>query len=615
MKTKLNHLLSCLSVIAVFLLQGCSEEPLTTSPELNLESSGISVAAESGDYSVEYTVTNQGSETVSVSEDVQWIYSCSVDVPGTLTFSVEENESESPREGTIMLSCGNSTVSLKVTQAGMSAMSFEISVLETTPGSVRFKVVPDTEGNTYLALLRTKEDMDAFTNDEECFQADLKKFQAVADGQGVTLSELLAEVLVAKENIYPLYELVPGADYYIYAYGLTADGVRTTPIVKTPLKMEDAVSCTFDIGVDIVDYKAEVTVEPSDKTISYYINVLDSDRYLKFGGKMPDAAQNDISQFIGVASLAGLGREETVAEIQKVGNSSMNDFKLNPDTDYIAYACAIDKYGSVISDVSYYEFHTESSGDASDLKFEFEISGLESDRVEVKFIPSDPSCMYWSAIAGSDETAESIKTGITELAESFIEGGWNEDMRDYMLEKTSRGVSSMTASLVPGKTYRPYAIGVSEDGSFATDVIFGDEFTAPELEFSQNLKIDIELDKYFNGDDLADLDFYRYGNYEGRAAVPVNVVIEEGEAVNYYFSGYSDAEFLDEEAWPDHTIINTLKNLGRDQNDSHLMSYQWNVTIVVCAVAVDKDGKYSKVVRKPIICKKSEASDISEFEE
>lgn len=617
MKNKFNRLMLYGAVMSC-IFSACSEssEDAPLAPQIEFDSEPVAVEAGAGEYKIPYTITNPDDSKVSAMSDAKWIHSVSAKVPGQISFSVYENEDVESRQGSIVVIYGNIEKTVRVSQAGKDVMSFRINVAETTQSTVKFEVSPSFIGESYLALVRTKEVFDGFKDDEALFQDDLSKFKATAAQGNISLSELLSGALATQKQVFPLSGLRPETDYVIYVYGLTADGVRTTPVGTAYFKTEDKTAASFDIKVNIDGYTANVSVASADQNLPFYSNMIDAERYAELGGKMPDAAEKELKELLNLLTgLGGLSKEDAVASLQQKSRYEYSH-SLVPATRYIVFAYALSADGAVVSDVATYDFTTEASGDASALTFEFSVSDIKTDEATVSIRPSDPSCMYYSGVANSGDTAESLKARLLSLAEGGIKMGIYKDLRDFMQQRCNRGACSFTNILYQGETYRPFAVGVAEDGSFATDVIFGEAFRPKENQWSDNLKVRIDCSLYFDGDALKRLNMYLYGNYEGAAAVPCNVLVE-GEAETYYFTAfYNDygEDWTDTELHPDEEMISNIKMFGRKKGDKKLMSIRWDTPCVVCAFAVDKNGKYSNVVRTEIVCTKDQAADISKFD-
>lgn len=548
--------------------------------------------------------------------DAEWIHSVAAEVPGEISFSVYENEDVESRQGNIVVTYGNIEKTVRVSQAGKDVMTFRIEVSETTQSIVKFEVSPSVIGESYLALVRTKEVFDGFKDDETLFQDDLSKFKATAEQGNISLSELLSGVLATQKQVFPLSGLRPETDYVIYVYGLIADGVRTTPVGTAYFRTADKTAASFDIKVNIDGYTANVSVTSTDQNLLFYSNMIDAERYAGLGGKMPDAVEKELKERLNfLTALGGMSKEEAVASLQQKDRCEYSR-SLVPATRYIVFAYALSADGAVVSDVATYDFTTEASGDASALTFEFSVSDITTDKATISIQPSDPSCMYYSGVADSDDTAESLKARLLYLVETGIEMGIYKDLREFMQQRCSRGACSFVQTLYQDETYRPFAIGVAEDGSFATDVIFGEAFQPKENQWSENLKVQIDCSMYFDGDALKKMNMYLYGKYEGAAAVPVDVLVE-GEAETYYFTGFYNEwgeDWMDTELHPDDEMISSIKMYGRKKGDKKLMSVRWDTSIVICAFAVDQNGKYSNVARTKIVCTKDKATDISKFD-
>lgn len=86
---------------------------------------------------------------------------------------------------------------------------------------------------TYISMVAEKSYIDSYESDAAYFNDELSFFKSSAEAAGIELSEYLAKLLKQGEVSGPAYRLKPENDYYAYAYGMSADGQRLTPIYKT----------------------------------------------------------------------------------------------------------------------------------------------------------------------------------------------------------------------------------------------------------------------------------------------------------------------------------------------------------------------------------------------
>lgn len=190
------------------------------------------IPAEGGEYQATYTIDNpiEGAVPEAVPAE-DWITVTSV-ADGIISFSVAENGAEpgsEPRSGSIAVSYpeteGIPAITFTQEAPEKQTLTFEIDVKEVTSSSVTFDINVSDENATYYRSVMEKSEFDAFENDMAIIQADIDYF----------LEESWYGPGTIEENLYTgsesdCYEYLYNADtdYYIYAYGLNADGTVTT---------------------------------------------------------------------------------------------------------------------------------------------------------------------------------------------------------------------------------------------------------------------------------------------------------------------------------------------------------------------------------------------------
>lgn len=380
--------------------------------------------------------------------------------------------------------------------------------------------------------------------------------------------------------------------------------------------VEEPEGYQFMIDVKLNGYTVDVTVTPEDESVRYFIGHLSQERFDELSGVWPDAAQKDIDQFIGLLEVLGMTKDEILISMLKDGVQTTSFSDLDPGMTHYIYACAVDDDGKVLPNVAVSDFETEPAGDASAVTFTFNVTDITTTGATVEFIPSDATVLYTCGVAVADKTGEELRQELIEQAEGMVDAGFYETSGDYIKSRSVCGNSSFSPNLEDDTEYRPYAIAVNEDGVLMETVSFGEVFKTDAIEFG-SADIDITCMKYFNGDELADLNFYIYGQYEGTAAAQMEITVGE-DIETYYFSAFYNEwgeDFMDLEAHPDESMIGSLQLLGREKGENTLMSFRWDEDVVYMVVGVDKDGNYTKVVRKKIRCTEDGAAPVEEFED
>ena len=95
--------------------------------------------------------------------------------------------------------------------------------------------------------------------------------------------------------------------------------------------------------------------------------------------------------------------------------------------------------------------------------------------------------------------------------------------------------------------------------------------------------------------------------------VPVTVTID-GEYNSYYYTIFEYVTGLEDPAkYPDAALYQTLVYYGVNYAQSVNFRAPWNKAVVIAALAIDKEGRYSRVYRQKYTFKKYAASPISDL--
>jgi hypothetical protein len=187
-------------------------------------------------------------------------------------------------------------------------------------------------------------------------------------------------------------------------------------------------------------------------------------------------------------------------------------------------------------------------------------------------------------------------------------------MYEFSYYELSQGKSTGTISFLAPKTgYKVAAVVMDYDsGEFLADVIFSDVFTTGEENYSPTT-ITATFDKFYNGDDLYELNPDAGAQYKGYAMVPVSISID-GDYKSYYYTIFEYVTGLeDPEKYPDAMLYETLVYYGVYYAESVNFRAPWNKAVVIAAMAIDNEGRYSRVYRQKYTFRKYNASPISDL--
>jgi hypothetical protein len=224
--------------------------------------------------------------------------------------------------------------------------------------------------------------------------------------------------------------------------------------------------------------------------------------------------------------------------------------------------------------------------------------------------PSDAAHFYYWYVYSPETTAEEVRQDIRDLISKSYYG----DMYEFAYYELSQGKSKGNISfLAPQTGYKVAAVVMDYDtGEFLADVQFSEVFMTGEENYSPTT-ITATFDKFYDGDDLYEINPDAGAQYRGYAMVPVSITID-GDYKSYYYTIFEYVTGLeDPEKYPDAMLYETLVYYGVYYAESVNFRAPWNKAVVIAAMAIDNEGRYSRVYRQKYTFKKYNASDISEL--
>lgn len=207
--------------------------------------------------------------------------------------------------------------------------TFDLEVYDITASSAFGKAHPSDATVTYYLGVVEKNLFDTFASDKAFQTNDVETMQKLADEDNIGLSEYL-EARISVAEVPTLFSgLDASTDYYLYAYGITSNGVITTDLAKKEFTTSDPTRpMTFEIKVTgITPYGANVAVQPSGMSL-YYYDVFEKAEMDKFANDAAIIAELEKSPDFEKGIVKGK-KDYTYGEGTKA---------LKPKTAYYAYA-------------------------------------------------------------------------------------------------------------------------------------------------------------------------------------------------------------------------------------------------------------------------------------
>lgn len=394
----------------------------------------------------------------------------------------------------------------------------------------------------------------------------------------------------------------PNMEYVAFALVLDEEGNVVSEVAEEwfeiPGKRSDNV-ITLELG-EITGTSVQVKATASNQD-GYYIGVEPANRV--------EGMEDDYLMWSLIDYYSDF--ETRVAS----GNREVTFDGLQPDSQYYALAFGYAD-GSYTTDLVKIPFSTKPAGSGADCTFEFTVSNLKPRGAVVTVNPSDPSVAYYWDLYRADQDEEEIRAYLQSLIDQQIAAGSVADAAEFWKYSIFRGQDSYEFPLNPESSYHAVAVAIDlEAGDYAGEFQFSDVFTTPEAILS-DVTIEATFDKYFDGDELYELDPSRFQALVGKAYLELTATITAGEAQHYYYQIFAYKEGYEKpEVFPDETVIYNLVDMNRGVVDRPMSQFiiPWDTDLLICAVAVDSEGNYGKVYRQKFNLDREGAAPIEDF--
>ena len=395
-----------LMLMAVALIVGlasCEKEPSTTpqekAPVIKIDASEIELSSHGASIELGYTIENvvaADRKPLQVENLAEWLV---VEVgEEKITFSADMNNTTSGRVINVVFKYeGAEKVEITVKQPNIEVprenLSLDVDITAVGPTSITFNITASHPDMTWIPMVTYKEYWDNKTSDEEIFISDMAYFEYLAEINGISREEFLADMvgIGSQENI-EIASLTPNTEYVIYVYGLTIDGERTTDIVAreaaTEKPYEGDITFTFDIKEE--DYIMEFVVTPSHRGVNYYHGVAtesEIEEWKRLAGSddLRDAIQvgdieANIEMFTYYEFIDSRKDYFDMCNVYDIVDDGWE--RVKADTKYIIYAAKWNEECELVGEVSTAEYTTPAAS-MSENKLTVEIREVNQSQVTV----------------------------------------------------------------------------------------------------------------------------------------------------------------------------------------------------------------------------------------
>lgn len=562
----------------------------------NITNNTLEVGYEEGVYTLPYTIVNGLAGIDIVAETrAEWISDVKV-ANGELSFKVARNNNPDVRTGRISVKYPTlSDISITVSQLQFDAITFEMSITDSTSTTCTTLITPSNEDYAYIAYMA---EVDYFlsaqiTTAEELFQDDYNYYMAFAQQwEAPLLKEFFLMNYIAYQGEYSIdwTGMMPGKEYVLYVYAIEFNEENSDYWLASPityqlitLQSEGLTEVDFDVDVDINGPNATYSITPQNWEGYYYLTVYEEGDYMYRN----TPADEDYSKLISSVWLdmmsqlmaSGYAPDQIIGLMCLQGHEEYSEV-LKGDTNYALVIYAVDMVDGmpqVVSKPQVVNFTTEAIG-ASNMTLDIKV---ENKYVRVADITVTPSTneYYTVAIVPFSEVPESSNAEIID---------WLND--NFSMETYQGEIFSHLNTLQPETSYSILAYGYY--GGVVTTDLFRYDFTTDAASECENSVVRVDFDGPYSLAELEAYDpdyYYNYGMFEtmGWYAMWAEIIPEK-PSQDLFYCIYSAQE---------------LSVYGEDAIFADLVSYPCQTTqlltgendklYVMCAVVMDYKGNYS----------------------
>ena len=597
----------------------CEKDPATDekSPVIKVDATEIKLNSHGESLEIGYRIENvEPSERKSIKVEnlAEWL---DVEVgEETILLTAEKNNTTQGRVINIIVKYeGAESVEISVMQENIEVprenLTLELEVSEIGPTSITIDITASHPDMTWIPMVTYKEYWDQKPSDEDVYISDLAYFEYLADNAGITREEFLVDMLgMGSQEGIVIDGLTPNTEFVIYAYGLTADGERTTDIVAREATTEKPYEgdITFDFDIKEEDYIMEFVVTPSHKGVNYYHGVateaeIEAWKELAASDNLRDAIQvgdieANIDMFVSYGFIDSRKEYFDMCNVYDTVNDGWE--RVKADTKYILYAAKWDENCDLIGEVSTAEY-TTAPAEMSSNKFTVEIKEVNQSQVTiaVKTTTNDPYVIIpvkSEDIEGmtDDEIFNYVTTEYDYLVREYTHNGdytrTFSRMRpetDYTILVFGNTAGTMTTemvkeeitttasgdpkdctftfNIVPGSDTVWFEIDPSDKGHFYNWLIYPANITAEE---AKSYIHDTILGKYYEGDIPAFSSWELTQGYITTTAYDLRP--ETDYKIGVVIMDYDTAEFITDMTFSDVFTTQTMEYADID------ISVEWS---------------------------------------
>lgn len=359
------------------------------------------------------------------------------------------------------------------------ALEFEVTMGEIDMVSAKYTIIPSVSDAEYLHIVVREEAMGDM-EPMELAEAILAEMQETAEGQGETLEEYLPDFLVSGNlTNHKVSGLTMGTGYALVVFGVDfeAEELVNSEVEVVPFETEgvEKIDCTFEVTVEAGSDESEITVVPSNETVTYHLMHVGKE-YFEYYTNPDDPEAFTVAEFYD-AYLAmyidnlrqnGMTTQEIFDAIFVEGTNTFSATGLVPNTSYqylVAAVEIIEESFAVLSDVTLGSYTTDEP-EYTGMTFDIQVDNIKSNSFRVSVTPSDLTATYCWLIEQYDghSTAEEMMNRIVSTYGGFMNQG-------IMLTTGSEYYEEYAHSIFPNTEYSIIAFGYSGGVTSAPELV------------------------------------------------------------------------------------------------------------------------------------------------
>lgn len=305
---------------------------------------------------------------------------------------------------------------------------FEVTIENTTRGSVVFSVVPKDKEAPYLCAVYSKAEYEDFMREEFAIESIFQSLREEASVVGKTFKEYMAEVVDRGDLEQASFSsLAAQTDYLLLVFGVdeSRDYEASTAVEKREFRTTDvpSVVCDFKVSKSVKDNSVTLSVVPSDKEIKWYLCTMPVDQYNYYvedenGYQMSESYFYEyyFQQEINSLLEQGYTEQQVVDALIHRGDVQLEAKGLKEYTDYYTLIAGLilDEEGIVICTKVQRDGYTTEGAAQSAMTFEIEVWDIGQMEASFRITPSNDTDKYcalvapWDGVSTADEQMHQI---------------------------------------------------------------------------------------------------------------------------------------------------------------------------------------------------------------